>query len=74
MFVTPQNGTIWGLTAFIVQPLLHQLFQPVLLPEYDHDHHHHPAAEHVTTTTTTTTPGTCATTMATRMAVQDDEG
>jgi hypothetical protein len=35
MFISPQYGTIWGLTAYILQPLLHDLFQPVLLPQWN---------------------------------------
>jgi NUDIX domain len=32
VFPTQQHGTIWGLTAFILRPILHQLYKPVFFP------------------------------------------
>jgi ADP-ribose pyrophosphatase YjhB (NUDIX family) len=32
VFPTQQHGTIWGLTAFILRPILHQLYRPVFFP------------------------------------------
>jgi NUDIX domain len=32
VFPTQQHGTIWGLTAFILRPILHELYKPVFFP------------------------------------------